>query len=454
MEKLSKATKIDETEIRELTKKHYLFTWAVQGKQTPMVITKGEGSYFWDAKGKKYLDFSSQANCLIAGFNNKIIIDAIKSQLDILPFVAGGHATAVKAEYCKLVAEITPKNLVKTCIFSSGSDAVEAAIKIARAYKGCQKIVARYRSYHGATYGAMTLTSDVRRSYAEPGIPGVVRVFLPYCYRCPFGHEYPKCGIECAEHVREVILEENPDTVAAMIVETIPGGTGVIIPPPEYYPRLTEILKEFGILLICDEIMTGYGRTGTWFACEHWNLEPDILTAGKGAGGGYVPLANVVISKEISDYFDDKRLYVGSTFSGHPILCAAGIGTIKACKEEDLIGNSKRVGKVLIRQLEEMKRKHPCIGDVRGLGLFAVLELVKDRKTKEPIVPWYSRDFSQVEGIMATINSKLLERGLLLYIRRNIIRIKPPLCITESELMSGLDILDEALDIADQFIKK
>ncbi len=444
---------INETEVRELTRKHVLMPWTIQGKHMPLVITRGEGCHFWDAKGKKYLDLSAQNACLNAGYSNKTIIDRIKSQLDTLTFVAGTQATDVKAEYCRLFAEISPRNLVKTYIVAHGANAIEDALKIARAYRKRQKVIARYRSYHGATYGAMTVTSDVRRPTFEPGIPGIVHVFLPYCYRCSFGHEYPKCGLECAENVREVILNENPSTIAAMLVETITGSSGFIVPPPEYYPRLIEILREFGILLICDEVRTGHGRTGTWFACEHWNLEPDILTCGKASAGGYLPFANVSISKELADYFDDEWLYVGSTFTGHPVACAAGIGAITAYKEGKLVENSKRLGNVLIKRLEEMKRRHLCVGDVRGLGLFACLELVKDRKTKEPIIPWYANDFSQTEGIMSALKTETLERGLLVFIRRNLIGIEPPLCITESDLMSGLDILDEVLNIADRSIK-
>lgn len=454
MNKISQAMQLGESEVRELTEKYVLMPWAVQGKDAPVVIARGEGCHFWDSKGKKYLDFWSQACVINAGFNNRTIIDAMKAQLDILPYATEGATTGVKAEYCRLVAEVTPKNLVKTFILTSGADANENAIRIARAYTGRQKIISRYRSYHGATYGAITLTCDARRPPVEPGIPGVVRAFLPYCYRCPFGHEYPKCGIQCAENVRDIIQYENPDTVAAMIVETITGSNGIIIPPPEYYPRLVEILKEFGVLLICDEVLVGWGRTGKWFACQHWNLEPDILTSAKGAASGYFPLALVVISKKISDYLDDKRVYVGSTFSGHPLAAAAGIGTIAAYKEGDLIGNSARLGRILIRRLEEMKERHPCIGDVRGLGLCAMLELVKDRQTKEPLIPWFTKDFVNTEGIMTTLKNELLKRGLLTAMRRNLIGIEPPLCITESELLGGLDIVDEVLDIADSSIKK
>jgi taurine--2-oxoglutarate transaminase len=453
MSRSKESKETDEAKVRELTRKHVLIPWAVQGRHTSLVITRGEGCHFWDAAGKKYLDLSAQNACLNAGYNNKTIIDKIKSQLDTLPFVAGGQTTDVRAEYCKLFAEITPKNLVKTYIVAHGANAIEDAIKVTRAYTRRQKVMARYRSYHGATYGAMTVTSDVRRSTFEPGIPGILHVFLPYCYRCSFGHEYPKCNIECAEHVREVILHENPDTIAAMLVETITGSSGFIVPPPEYYPRLTNILKEFGILLICDEVRTGHGRTGTWFACEHWKIEPDILTCGKASAGGYVPFANFSISKELSDYFDEKWFYIGSTFSGHPVACAAGIGAIIAYKEGDLIGNSKRLGNSLLKRLGEMKEKHLCIGDVRGLGLFAGLELVKNKKTKEPIIPWFTNDFTQTDGIMSILKTKMLERGVLTFMRRNLIGIEPPLCITESELMGGLDILDEVLDIADRFIK-
>ena len=440
---------LGEAEVLELTQRHVMTPWAVQGESRPLVITRGEGCHFWDPEGKRYLDFWSQACVTNAGFDNRPIIDAIKAQLDRLPYATEGATTGVKAEYCRLVAQVTPQNLVKTFIVTSGADANENAVKIARAYTNRHKIIARYRSYHGATYGAVTLTGDARRPPSEPGIPGVIRAFLPYCYRCPFGHEYPRCNLECAEHVRDIIQYENPDTVAAMIVETITGSNGVIVPPPEYFPRLVEILREFGVLLICDEVLVGWGRTGQWFACQHWNLEPDILTAGKGTASGYMPMALVVVSKAISDYFDHTLTYVGSTFSGHPLAAAAGIGAITAYQEQGLIENSAKLGKVLLARLEEMKERHPCVGDVRGLGLCAALELVKDRGTKEPIIPWFTRDFIGTEGIMTTLKQELLKRGLLTAMRRNLIGIEPPLCITEEELIGGLDILDEVLDIAD-----
>jgi taurine--2-oxoglutarate transaminase len=453
MHRVDEAMRMSEAEIQELTRKHVLMPWAVQGKCDPLVIARGEGCHFWDAKGKKYLDFWSQATVTNAGLNNKTIIEAMKTQLDILPYVTEGATTGVKAEYCRLVAELAPHNLTKTYILTSGADAVDHAIRIAKVYTGRSKIISRYRPYHGATYGAITLTGDARRPRVEPGIPGVVRAFLPYCYRCPFGHEYPACGIQCAENVRDIICYENPDTVAAMIVETITGSNGIIIPPPEYYPRLVGILKEFGVLLICDEILVAWGRTGKWFACEHWNLKPEILTCAKGTASGYFPLALVLISEAISDYLDDKLLYVGSTFSGHPLGAAAGIGAITAYREGGMVENSARLGKVLMRRLDAMKERHPCVGDVRGLGLCAMLELVKDKKTKEALIPWHTRDFLNTEGIMTILKNEMLQRGLLTAVRRNLIGIEPPLCITEGELMSGLEIVDDVLYIADASLK-
>ncbi len=453
MSYMKQLAEMGEAEIRELTRKYVLLPWAAQTGGMPMVIKRAEGCYFWDAENKKYLDFWSQGTVVNAGFKNKTIIDAIKAQLDINPYVTESATTGVKAEYCRLVAELTPKNLIKTFMVPSGADAVENSIKIARTYSKKMKIMARYRSYHGATYGAVSLTGDSRRPPVEPGIPGVIRAFLPYCYRCPFGHQYPNCKLECAENARDVLLYENPDTVAAMIVETITGSNGIIIPPPEYFPKLVEILKTYGVLLICDEVLVGWGRTGKWFACEHWNLEPDILLTGKGSASGYMPLALSTISKEISDYFDQEIIYIGSTFSGHPLAAAAGIGTIKAYKDGDLVGNSERLGEILKNKLLEMKENHPCIGDVRGLGLCAALELVKDKKTKEPIIPWFSKEFINTEGIMTTLKNEMLERGLFPTVRRNIIAIEPPLCITEAELTEGLNIINEVLNVADAFIR-
>ncbi len=432
----------------------YLITSMVAGFE-PVVVERASGCRMTAADGREYLDcFSGLAVCN-AGHGHPRVLAAAKEQMARLVHCCTYvYYNPRAAELAMKLAQVTPGRLQKSFFGNSGAEALEGGMRLAKQFTGRKELVCLTLGFHGRTVGTLSVTGNrTRKKGSGPYLPGVAFSPAPYCYRCPFGHQYPNCKLECAENVRDVLLYENPDTVAAMIVETITGSNGIIIPPPEYFPKLVEILKTYGVLLICDEVLVGWGRTGKWFACEHWNLEPDILLTGKGSASGYMPLALTTISKEISDYFDQEIIYIGSTFSGHPLAAAAGIGTIKAYKDGDLVGNSERLGEILKNKLLEMKENHPCIGDVRGLGLCAALELVKDKKTKEPIIPWFSKEFINTEGIMTTLKNEMLERGLFPTVRRNIIAIEPPLCITEAELTEGLNIINEVLNVADAFIR-
>jgi taurine--2-oxoglutarate transaminase len=332
----------------------------------------------------------------------------------------------------KKLAEITPGDLKKTFFTLGGAEANENAIKIARFYTGRHKILARYRSYHGATHGAMALTGDYRRLPAEPAISGVVHFLDPYCYRCPFGWTKETCHRECISHVEEVIQHEGPDQIAAIFLEGVTGTNGLIIPPDEYWPRMREICDKYGILLISDEVMSGWGRTGEWFAVDNWNTVPDIITTAKGITSGYVPLGAVIVSEKIAKFFDDKMLYAGLTYSGHALACAAALATIEAYEEDKIFENAKKVGKHLGKRLEDLKAKHPSVGDVRYIGMFSALELVKNRTTKEPM------DLTPLKNFMVA-------NGVYVFNFKNILFVVPPLVITEEQLDEGLNLLDEGL---------
>lgn len=434
-------------EIINLNREYVFFSWSTQSKVNPMCAVRSEGVYFWDAEGKRYLDFSSQLMNVNIGHGNQRVIRAIQEQVERMAFVYPGIATEPKGRLGQLLAEVTPGDLCKTFFTLGGAEAVENAIKFARLYTGRHKIIARYRSYHGATAGAMALSGDPRRLPVEPLIPGVVHVMDPYCYRCPFGWTPETCHRECIAHVEQVIRFEGPENVAAIILEGVTGTSGLMIPPDDYWPRMREICDRYGILLIDDEVMSGFGRTGEWFGVDHWGVVPDIMTLAKGLTSGYVPLGAVVVSKDIADHFEDKPLPLGLTYSGHPVCMTAGIATIGVYKEEKLIENARAMGAILKEGLEELKEKHPSVGDVRCIGLFSVIELVKDKETREPLAPWNAKPHEM--GVMAQVPGALRERGMYTFSKWNWIFVIPPLSISEAELRDGLRILDEVLDITD-----
>lgn len=434
-------------EIINLNREYLFFTWATQNRVNPLTAVRSEGVYFWDASGKRYLDFSSQLMNVNIGHGNQKVIHAIQEQAAKLPFVYPGIATEPKGRLAQMLAEITPGDLCKTLFTLGGAEANENAIKFARLYTGRHKIIARYRSYHGATAGAMALSGDPRRLPVEPLIPGVVHVMDPYCYRCPFGWTLETCHRECITHVEQVVQFEGPENVAAICLEGVTGTSGLMIPPDDYWPRMRALCDKYDILLIDDEVMSGFGRTGEWFGVNHWDVVPDIMTLAKGITSGYVPLGAVVVSKAIADYFEDRPLPMGLTYSGHPVSTAAGIAAIEVYKEKKLVENAKAMGAILKEGLEELKAKHPSVGDVRCIGLFSVIELVKDKETKEPLAPWNAKPREM--GVMAQIPGALRERGMYTFSKWNWIFVVPPLSIDETELRDGLRILDEVLEITD-----
>ena len=422
-----------------------MFSWSVQSSSNPMHLTKGQGVWFWDGEGNKWLDFSSQLINLNIGHQHPKMLDAIKKQVDELCFAGPGFATEPRGALGKKLAEVT--GLAKAFFTLGGAEANENAIKMARLYTGRDKIITRYRSYHGATMGVMSASGDPRRWPVEPGVPGVVRVFDPYCYRCPFGKTPDSCRRECVSHIEEIIQMEGSQNIAAILVEGITGSNGLLVPPDDYYPKLRALCDKYGILLIDDEVMSGFGRTGRWIATQHYGIKPDIVTSAKGLTSGYMPLGAVVVSQAIADYFENHMLWGGLTYSGHPVCCAAAVANLRIYEEERVFENVERQGGYLASRLEAMKPKFACVGDVRYKGLFSVIELVRDKATKEPLAP-----FNGTSAEMGLIAGYLKSQHLYAFSRFNMLWICPPLIITQEELQQGLDIIEQGLRLVDESI--
>ena len=435
-------------QVVEDAKRYVLHSWSVQDALDPIPVAGAEGRYFWDFDGKRYLDFASQLVNVSIGHQHPKVVAAIKEQADKLCTIGPPMATEPRSRLARTLAEITPGDLQMTFFTNGGAEANENAIKLARWYTGRHKVIARYRSYHGATGGAITLTGDPRRWPAEPGVPGVVRMLDPYTYRCPAGHPEPCPVCTGAPHVEEILQYEGANTVAAVVLETITGTNGVIVPPDGYLQAIREVCDRHQILLICDEVMTGFGRSGTWFAVEHWDVVPDIITVAKGINSGYVPIGAMVVREPIADWVRDKYFAGGLTYSGHPLACASAIASIEAFREEGIVENAAEMGSVFAEDLRGLQERHPSIGDVRGLGCFWGVELVKNRETREPLVPFNAT--GEAFAPMARLAKAALERGLYLMTHWNVIMICPPLTITREEIDEGIGILDEALTIADE----
>jgi taurine--2-oxoglutarate transaminase len=434
---------LDARQIQELDRAHVLHSWSVQSQLSPLAVAGAEGRYFWDHDGNRYLDFASQLVNVNLGHQHPKVVAAIKEQAEKLTTIGPPMAHETRSELARLIAEVTPGDLTMSFFTNGGAEANENAIKLARWYTGRHKIVARYRSYHGATAGAITATGDPRRWPAEPGIPGVVRMLDPYTYRCPAGHPDPCPVCTGAPHLEEILQYEGPQNVAAVIMETIVGTNGVIVPPDGYLQAIRETCDRYGILLILDEVMAGFGRSGKWFACEHWDVVPDIMTVAKGINSGYVPLGAMVINQKLADWVQDKYFAGGLTYSGHVLACASAIASIEAFREEGVVENSAARGEALGEGLRRLQEKHESVGEVRGKGLFWGIELVRDRETREPLVPFNAsgEDLAPITRLAKAA----LERGLYLMTHWNVVMACPPLTITRDELDEGLAVLDEVL---------
>ncbi len=436
--------------VRAEDKQYVLHSWSVQNAIDPIPVAGAEGRYFWDYDGNRYLDFASQLVNVSIGHQHPRIVAAIKEQADKLCTIGPPTATEPRSTLGRMLAEITPGDLQMSFFTNGGAEANENALKLARWYTGRHKVIARYRSYHGATAGAITLTGDPRRWAAEPGLPGVVRMFDPYTYRCPAGHPDPCPVCSGGPHLEEILQYEGPDTVAAVILETVTGTNGIIVPPDGYLQSVREVCDRYGILLITDEVMAGFGRTGKWFAVDHWDVVPDIITLAKGMNSGYVPLGAMVVREPIAEWVKDKMFAGGLTYSGHPLACASAVASIEAFQEEGIVENAAAMGDVFREELGRLAQRHPSIGEVRGLGCFWGLELVRSRETREPLVPFNGS--GEAAEPVTRLTKAALDRGLYLMTHWNVIMVCPPLTITREELEEGVAVLDEALAVADEYV--
>ena len=442
-------TTMDGQVMVDLCKKHTFFSWTAQNAVNPIPWSKAEGIYFWDTQGKRYTDLSSQLVSTNLGYGNPHVINAIKAQAESIAYAGPTMVTQIRAELGEKLATLTPGNLNMFFFTLGGAEANENAIKLAKQYTGRQKIMARYRSYHGATTGAISLTGDPRRWANEPGLPGVVRVFDPYEYRCTFEKGgWDGCSMACVDHIEEVIQYEGPDTIAAFFLETVTGTNGMIIPPPGYLRAVREICDKYGILMICDEVMVGLGRTGKWFAVDHWDVVPDIITMAKGLTASYLPLGAVAMKQEIADHFQDVAFGGGLTYNSHPMGCATALAVIDVYEQDGLLERAKQMGKVMRGHMERLYDKHPSLGAHRNIGLFGILELVRDRETYEPMAP-----YGGMTDEMKAVAKHLKDNGLYTFVRFNTIHCNPPLTISEAELAEGFEILDGALDHADKGVR-
>jgi taurine--2-oxoglutarate transaminase len=432
-------------------KEYVLYSWSVQNAINPIPVAGAEGRHFWDYDGKRYLDFASQLVNVNIGHQHPRIVQAIKDQADQLCTIGPPMANESRSKLGRMLAEVTPGDLSVSFFTNGGAEANENAIKLARLATGRSKIVARYRSYHGATHGAVTLTGDPRRWAVEPGsMSGVVRMFDPYTYRCPAGHPDPCPVCTGGPHLEEILEYEGPHNVAAVILETVTGTNGVIPPPDGYLQSIRETCDRHGILLILDEVMAGFGRTGKWFACEHWDVVPDIITVAKGINSGYVPLGAMIARGEIVDRVRDRFFPGGLTYAGHPLACASAIASIEAFQDEGIVENAAATGEYFRSALAELQERHPSIGEVRGLGCFWGIELVRNRETREMLVPFNAA--GEAAAPVARLAKAALERGLYLMTHWNVVMVVPPLTITRDEAEEGVAILDEALAVADEYV--
>jgi taurine--2-oxoglutarate transaminase len=422
-------------EIVRLSKKHTIFEWSVQGTVDPIPVARAKGVYFWTPEGKRFLDFNSQLMCVNIGHGDPRVVKAIQDQAAVLPYANPFLATEPRAKLGARLASIAPGDIDVFFFTNGGAEANENAVKIARAVTGRQKIIARYRSYHGGTAGAINLTGDPRR-WSQPPMPGIIHVLDPY-------HGIAR-GWDTAEqslrYLEEVIELEGPHTIAAFILEPVTGTNGVLVPPDGYLQGVRALCDKHGILMICDEVMCGFGRTGEWFAVNHWNVVPDLLTMAKGLTSAYVQLGAVGMRQQIADHFKDKPFPSGLTYNSHTLACAAGLAAIDVIEQDNLLQRARDTGRLMAERLAALEQKHACVGAVRSIGLFGIVELVRDRKTREPLAP-----FNGTSPEMTALSKFFRDEGLYTFVRWNYFFTNPPLCISDGELDEGFEIIDRGL---------
>lgn len=428
-----------------------LFSWSKQKGLQPIAIKHGEGVYLYDYDDKRYLDFSSGLMNVNIGHGNQRVTAAVVRQMQAVSYVTPSCVTAARGALGKKLAEISPGNLTKTLFTVCGAGAIENAVKLARLYTGRHKIITRYRAFHGASYVAMSAGGDPRKLAADAQqAPNFVHVEDPYCYRCPWGREMSSCSRECVSHVERVIEFEGPGNIAAILMEGESGTSGCIKYPPGYLQQIRALCDKHGILLIADEVMSGFGRTGKWFACDVHGVVPDMIATAKGITAGYLPLGALIVSDQIAAHFDEQTLWLGLTYSAHPVCCAAGVEVLNIYEDEHLLENAATMGAYVTKRVEEMKAHHPCIGDFRTTGLLGCIELVKNRDTKEPMAPYNAKPEEMV--VMNKVAARIKQLGMYAFVRWNYVFIAPPLSITKEQMDEGLEIIDDALGIADAYV--
>jgi taurine--2-oxoglutarate transaminase len=432
-------------------RKHVFHSWSAQSTLNPLVVAGGEGAWFWDETGRKFLDFSSQLVNVNIGHQHPKLIAAIKEYADRLCTISPIHANDARSEAARLICELAPGDLNMVFFTNGGAEATENAIRMARVHTGRHKVLSAYRSYHGGTAAAIQLTGDPRRWGSEPSTTGIIKFWGPYPYRSQFYSASDSEESERAlQHLEDVIMVEGANNIAAIVLESVVGTNGILVPPPGYLQGVRDICDRTGIVMICDEVMSGFGRCGEWFAVDHWNVAPDLICFAKGVNSGYLPLGGVIISDRISETFRQKPYPGGLTYSGHPLACASAVASINIFKEEKIVEHARHLGADIIGpELEKLKAKHPSVGDVRGLGVFWAIELVRDRETREPLVPFNAS--GPAAQPMADLAAACKAKNLWPFTHFNRLHVVPPLVISDEEMRDGLAIIDEALDVADAF---
>ena len=433
----------------ELDRAHVFHSWSAQDKINPMTVVKAEGTRLWDGEGRRLLDFSSQLVNTNIGHQHPKVVAAIQEQAGKLCTIAPQHANDARSEAARLIAGLTPGDLDHVFFTNGGADAIEHAIRMARLHTGRKKVLSAYRSYHGGTHLAINATGDPRRIANDYGDSGVVHFFAPFLYRSSFHAATEAEETERAlRHLEDIIQFEGAANIAALLLESVPGTAGIMVPPAGYMAGVRELTRKYGIMYIADEVMAGFGRTGKWFAVDHWDVVPDLLAFAKGVNSGYVPLGGVAISGAVFDTFRERAYPGGLTYSGHPLACAAAVATINAMADERMVENAAELGERVVRPaLEDLAARHPSVGEVRGVGMFWAIELVKDRGTREPLAP-YGSSSPAMDAVVAFCK----DNGLLPFANFNRLHVVPALNISEEDLREGLAILDRALDVADGFI--
>ncbi|MEU4102180.1 aspartate aminotransferase family protein [Streptomyces tanashiensis] len=436
--------------VKAADRAHVFHSWSAQGLIDPLAVAGAEGSYFWDYDGNRYLDFTSGLVYTNIGYQHPKVVAAIQEQAGKLATFAPAFAVDVRSEAARLIAERTPGDLDKIFFTNGGAEAVENAVRMARLHTGRHKVLSAFRSYHGATSTAINLTGDPRRWASDTGSAGVVRFWAPFLYRSPFyATTEAEESARALQHLEDTIAFEGPATIAAMILETVPGTAGIMTPPPGYLAGVRAICDKYGIVMVLDEVMAGFGRTGKWFAAEHFDVVPDLMTFAKGVNSGYVPLGGVAISAEIAATFDKRPYPGGLTYSGHPLACAAAVATIQVMEDEKVVEHAAHLGENVIGPaLRELAERHPSVGEVRGLGVFWALDLVKNKETREPLVPYNAA--GEANAPMAAFGAAAKKNGLWPFINMNRTHVVPACNASEAEVKEGLAALDAALSVADE----